>query len=595
MSIMSNNNTTNDFKSIEEVTKQSISILYGLNPCPKLDFQYTKKEYLGDITLILFPLSKKLKEPVEKIGKHIGNYVHNQLMGLISFSIIGGFLNFIFEDNYYLHLLKKMLSNNYLYDLKFKFSSKNIMVEYSSPNANKPLHLGHIRNSLIGSSISEILKMVGHKIIKIQIINDRGIHICKSMIAWKEFGKGETPDSIGMKGDHFVGKYYCLFDKVYREEIRNNSKDQQNKNQVSILQKSRNLLKKWESGDQKTIVLWKKMNKWVYKGFKETYEKLGITFDKVEYESNVYEVGKNILKEGLKKRIFFQKKDGSIWIDLIKEGFDQKLLLRSDQTSVYITQDIGTAVERFRKYKIDKLIYIVGKEQDYHFQVLFRILSRLGYVWANKLSHLSYGMVDLPSGKMKSREGNIIDADSLILEMYSIAKKNLLKDFSKEEQEEYSKIIGIGAIKYHFLKVDPKKRILFYPEKSIDFKGNTGPYIQYTYSRIRSLERKFFDLCSLTHEYWDNAKFDTYERNMIKILQKYPFILKKSAEKLNPSLIANYIYEVSQIFNHLYQNKKIINPLDIIQSNIRMNIVHITGNILKSGMRLLGIKMLDRM
>ncbi|WP_185851728.1 arginine--tRNA ligase [Blattabacterium cuenoti] len=593
-----NSSSNNDFKSIEEVIEQGISILYGLNPCPKLDFQYqyTKKEYPGDITLILFPLSGKLKEPVEKIGKHIGNYVHNKLMGFISFSIIGGFLNFIYEDKYYLHLLKKMLINDF-HD--FKLPSENIMVEYSSPNANKPLHLGHIRNSLIGSSVSEILKTVGHKIIRIQIINDRGIHICKSMIAWKEFGKGETPDSVKMKGDHFVGKYYCLFDKIHREETKNNdnhyNKHKKQKEKVSILQKSRDLLKKWESGDKETIKLWKKMNKWVYSGFKETYEKLGITFDKIEYESNLYEIGKNILKEGLKRRIFFQKKDGSIWIDLIKEGFDQKLLLRSDKTSVYITQDIGTAVERFRKYKIDKLIYIVGKEQDYHFQVLFIILNRLGYKWVNKLSHFSYGMVDLPSGKMKSREGNIIDADSLILKMYSIAKKNLLKDFSKKEQKEYSKIIGIGALKYYFLKVDPKKRIIFYPEKSIDFKGNTGTYIQYTYSRIRSLERKFFDLCSLTNEYWNNAKFDPYERNMIKILQKYPLVLRKSAEKLNPSLVANYIYEVSQVFNHFYQNKKIIDPLDIIHSNIRMNVIHVTGNILKDGMKLLGIKMLDRM
>ncbi|WP_185856321.1 arginine--tRNA ligase [Blattabacterium cuenoti] len=584
--------SNNDFQSIEEITEQSISILYGVDPCPKLDFQYTKKKYTGDITLILFSLSKKLKKPVEQIGAHIGNYVQNKLMGLISFSVVGGYLNFIFEDSYYFHILKEMLNKNF-YDLKLQ--TENIMVEYSSPNANKPLHLGHIRNNLIGYSISEILKMVGHKIIRIQIINDRGIHICKSMIAWEEFGKGDTPESVGMKGDHFVGKYYCLFDKIYREEIQNYSGINSKKKDVPILEKSRKLLKKWESGDRPTINLWKKMNQWVYNGFKKTYKELGITFDQVEYESDVYEIGKNIIKKGLKKKIFFKKKDGSVWIDLMKEGFDEKLLLRSDKTSVYMTQDIGTAVERFRKYKIDKLIYIVGEEQDYHFQVLFNILSRLGYVWVNKLSHLSYGMVELPSGKMKSREGNIIDADRLILEMYSIAKKNFFKNFSKEEKEKYSKIIGIGALKYYFLKVDPKKKIVFYPEKSIDFKGNTGTYIQYTYSRIRSLERKFFDQCSFTNEYWNNAKFDTYERNMIKILKKYPLILKKSAENLNPSLVANYIYEVSKIFNHLYQNKKMIDILDIVHSNIRMNIIHVTGDILKYGMGLLGIEILDRM
>ncbi|AWU44033.1 arginine--tRNA ligase [Blattabacterium sp. (Cryptocercus kyebangensis)] len=583
-----------EFQSIEQITKQSLSILYRLEPCPSLNFQYTKKEYPGDITLILFPLSKKLKKPVEQIGKNIGNYVKNQLGDLITFSIIGGFLNFIFKDSYYLHILKRMLNKNFY---KLKLPSENIMVEYSSPNANKPLHLGHIRNSLIGYSISEILKIVGHKITKIQIINDRGIHICKSMIAWEKLGKGETPNSSKMKGDHFVGKYYSLFDKIYHKEIKDYSKKNKDYNHqnIPILKKARILLKKWESGDQKTISTWKKMNKWVYEGFQETYKKLGINFDKIEYESQVYEFGKSIVKNGLKKGLFFQKKDGSIWVNLEKEGFDQKLLLRSDETSVYITQDIGTAVERFKKYCIDRLIYIVGKEQDYHFQVLFSILKRLGYIWVKKLSHLSYGMVDLPSGKMKSRMGNIIDADNFILEMYSIVKKNFLKDISHMEKEKYAELIGLGAIKYYFLQVDPRKRILFHPEKSIDFKGKTGTYIQYAYSRIRSLERNFLNLCSLTNEDWSNIKFDLYEKNMIKILQKYPLILKKSAIYLNPSLVANYVYEVSKTFNHLYQNKRLIDPLDVIHSNIRMNIIHVTGNILKSGMSLLGIKMLDRM
>ncbi|AGD98332.1 arginyl-tRNA synthetase [Blattabacterium sp. (Blatta orientalis) str. Tarazona] len=583
-----------DFPSIEGTIRKSISILYRLDPCPRLDFQYTKKEHLGDITFVLFSLSKILKKPAEEIGKNIGNYVKDQLKGLISFSIVGGFLNFIFKDSYYLYLLINMLNKNF-YDLKL--SDKNIMIEYSSPNANKPLHLGHIRNSLIGYSLSEILKMVGYKTTKIQIINDRGIHICKSMIAWKELGKGETPDRVGMKGDHFVGKYYNLFEKIYCEEVQKFSQiNYNNQNYIPILKKTRNMLKKWESGDSETRNLWKRMNKWVYEGFKETYKKLGIIFDQVEYESDVYEIGKNIIKEGFKKGIFFQKKDGSIWVDLIKEGFDQKLLLRSDETSVYITQDIGTAVERFRKYDdIDQLIYIVGKEQDYHFKVLFTILKRLGYIWVKKLTHLSYGMVDLPSGRMKSRKGNIIDADSLISEMSSIVKKNFLKDFPKEEQEKYAEIIGVGAIKYHFLQVDPKKRIIFYPDKSIDLKGKTGPYIQYAYSRIRSIERKFTCFYSLTHKDFSNEKLDIHEKKMIKILQKYPLILKKSARDLNPSLVANYIYEVAKIFNHLYQNTRVINPLNVIHSNICMNIIHVTGNILKSGMNLLGIKMLDRM
>ncbi|WP_185849387.1 arginine--tRNA ligase [Blattabacterium cuenoti] len=581
------------FQSIEKIVKESILILYKIESCPKLDFQYTKKEYPGDITLILFPLSKKFKKPVEKIGKDIGDYVQNQLKGLIQFSIIRGFLNFIFKNDYYIHILKEMLNTNFF---ELKYPSKKIMIEYSSPNTNKPLHLGHIRNSLIGASIAEILKTVGHEIIKIQIINDRGIHICKSMIAWKMFGKGETPDSVKIKGDHFVGKYYSLFNKIYHKEIQELSN--RKSTQSSILNQARELLKKWELGDPVIRNTWKKMNQWVYNGFEKTYKKLGITFDQTEYESNIYEIGKKIVKKGLKEGVFFQKKDGSIWIDLIKEGFDQKLLLRSDQTSVYITQDIGTAIERFKKYNVDQIIYIVGKEQDYHFQVLFNVLKRLGYIWVNKLSHLSYEMVYLPSGRMKSREGNIIDADSIILEMSSIAKKNFLKKYpkeKKEEQEKYAEIIGLGALKYYFLKIDPRKKIIFHPEKSIDFKGKTGTYIQYTYSRIRSLERNFFNFRLLLNYYWSNIKFDVHEKNMIKILQKYPLILKKSAIYLNPSLIANYIYEVSKTFNHLYQNKKLIDPLNVIHSNICMNIIHITGNILKSGMNLLGIKMLDRM
>ncbi|AFJ90631.1 arginine--tRNA ligase [Blattabacterium sp. (Blaberus giganteus)] len=582
------------FQSIEEIVRESIFVLYKLKFCPELNFQYTKKEYPGDITLILFSLSKKLKKPVEKIGIDIGNYVQNKLKGLIQFSIIRGFLNFVFKDDYYVYILKKMLNTNF-YNIKSSYTKK-IMIEYSSPNANKPLHLGHIRNILIGSSIAEILKTVGYEIIKIQIINDRGIHICKSMIAWKKFGKGETPDRVKIKGDHFVGKYYNLFDKIYHNEIQEVSKKKPI--QSSIFNQARELLKKWESGDPVIRTIWKKMNQWVYNGFEETYKKLGITFDKIEYESDIYEIGKEIVKKGLREGIFFQKQDGSVWIDLIQEGFDQKLLLRSDQTSVYITQDIGTAIERLKKYNVDKIIYIVGKEQDYHFQVLFNILKRLGYIWINKLSHLSYEMVYLPNGRMKSREGNVINADSLILEMCSLAKKNFIKKYTKEKkekQEQDAEIIGLGALKYYFLKIDPRKKIIFHPEKSIDFKGRTGTYIQYTYSRIRSLERKFFDLSSFLNDYWSNIKFDVYDKNMIKILQKYPLILKKSAIHLNPSLIANYIYEVSKTFNHLYQNKKLIDPLNIIHSNICMNIIHVTGNILKSGMNLLGIKMLDRM
>ncbi|WP_185850541.1 arginine--tRNA ligase [Blattabacterium cuenoti] len=584
------------FQYIEEIIKKYIYVLYKLDSRTELDFQYTKKEHKGDLTLVLFSLSKKLNKSVEEIGNNIGNCVQKELKGLVFFSIVGGFLNFIFEDKYYGLLLRKMLSLDFFHE-RSKKTSKKIIIEFSSPNANKPLHLGHMRNSLIGNSLSEILKTLGNKIIKVQIINDRGIHICKSMIAWLKFGKGKTPYSEKEKGDHFVGKYYNLFDKIYNEEMNKNTKVYKKIQVPSILNQARILLKNWEEGDYETRNVWRIMNKWVYSGFDETYQKLGITFDKIEYESNIYEIGKKIIIEGLKKGIFFKKKDGSICVDLIKEGFDEKILLRSDQTSVYITQDIGTAVERFKRYNMDKLIYIVGREQDYHFQVLFIILKRLGYTWVDKLLHLSYEMVYLPSGIMRSREGKVINADSIISKMFSIAKNNFSEKYSKSKEEinKSSEIIALGALKFLFLKIDPNKKIVFHPEKSIDFKGKTGTYIQYTYSRIRSLEKKFFELCSLVNYCWSNVKFDIYQKNMIKIIQKYPLVLKKSANHLNPSLIANYVYEVAKTFNHLYQKKKLIDPMNLFYSNMSMNIIHVTGNILKFCMNLLGIKMLDRM
>ncbi|WP_185871244.1 arginine--tRNA ligase [Blattabacterium cuenoti] len=585
-----------NFQYIEEIIRKYIYVLYKLDSRTELDFQYTKKEHKGDLTLVLFSLSKKLNKSVEEVGNNIGNCVQKELKGLVFFSIVGGFLNFIFEDKYYGIILRKMLSLDFFHE-KSKKTSKKIIIEFSSPNANKPLHLGHMRNSLIGNSLSEILKTLGNKIIKVQIINDRGIHICKSMIAWLKFGKGKTPDSEKEKGDHFVGKYYNLFDKICNEEMNKNTKVYKKIQVPSILNQARILLKNWEEGDYETRNVWRIMNKWVYSGFDKTYQKLGITFDEIEYESNIYEIGKKIIIEGLKKGIFFKKKDGSICVDLIKEGFDEKILLRSDQTSVYITQDIGTAVERFKKYNMDKLIYIVGREQDYHFQVLFIILKRLGYTWVDKLLHLSYEMVYLPSGIMRSREGKVINADSIISKMFSIARNTFSEKYfkSKEEINKSSEIIALGALKFFFLKIAPNKKIVFHPEKSIDFKGKTGTYIQYTYSRIRSLEKKFFELCSLVNHCWSNFKFDIYQKNMIKIIQKYPLVVKKSANHLNPSLIANYVYEVAKTFNHLYQNKKLIDPMNLFYSNMSMNIIHVTGNILKFCMNLLGIKMLDRM
>ncbi|WP_185873442.1 arginine--tRNA ligase [Blattabacterium cuenoti] len=585
----------NYFQPIEKIIKKAIYSIYK-KKIIKLDFQYPKNNDFGDISLVLFSLSNTLNKPIKEIGENIGNYVNNEFNNDVKFSILKGFLNFIFKDNYYLSLLREMSNSNFFYNIKKNFflKKKKIIIEYSSPNANKPLHLGHLRNILIGSSMSKILKMIGHDVIQVQIINDRGIHVCKSIIAWKKFGNGITPIKQNIKGDHFVGKYYSFFEKIYNEEL-NKYKNKE----TPILKCARILLKKWENGDKKTIDIWKKMNNWVYDGFKETYDKLGINFDITEYESNIYNIGKEIIKEGLKKGIFFKKKDGSVWIDFNKKGYDPKLLLRSDKTSVYITQDIGNAIKRLKEFNIDRMIYVVGKEQENHFKILFRILKSLGYLWVNKLFHFSYEMVFLPTGRMQSRVGNVINIDYIISKMISIAKKNfnkkrLIKNYKKDDIISYEKI-GLSALKYFFLKMDPKKKIIFDPLKSINFKGNTGVYIQYTYSRIRSLERNFLKSCYLINNCWNNIIFDLYEKNIIKIINKYPFVLIKSSNNFDPSLLANYIYEISRTFNRLYQKKKLIDCKNIIYSNIYINIIHITGNIIKSGMNLLGIDMIDIM
>ncbi|WP_185878034.1 arginine--tRNA ligase [Blattabacterium cuenoti] len=585
----------NYFQPVEKIIRIAILSIYK-KKIINLDFQYPKNKDFGDISLVLFSLSIDLNKPIKEIGENIGNYVNNALNGSIKFFILKGFLNFIFNNDYYVSLLKEMSNSDFFYEIKKNFflKKKKIMIEYSSPNANKPLHLGHLRNILIGSSMSNILKMIGHDVIQIQIINDRGIHICKSIVAWKKFGKGMTPINKNIKGDHFVGKYYSIFEKVYREELK-----KYKIKETPILKCARILLKKWEKGDVKTVDLWKKMNNWVYNGFTDTYKKLGVNFNITEYESDIYNIGKKIIKNGLKKGIFFKKKDESIWIDFDTKGFSPKLLLRSDQTSVYITQDIGNAIKRFKEFNMDSMIYVVGKEQETHFKILFKILKDLGYLWINKLFHFSYEMVFLPTGKMQSRIGNIVDIDYIISKMTSIAKNNfyekkLIKKYKKDKVISYEKI-GLSALKYYFLKINPKKKIIFDPLKSINFKGKTGVYIQYTYSRIRSLERKFFKNCYLINNYWNNTTFSIYEKNVIKVINKYPFVLIKSSNNFDPSLLANYVYEVSKTFNRLYQKKKLIDVTNIVYSNICMNIIHITGNILKSGMNLLGIDVIDRM
>lgn len=589
----------NSIEYITLIIQNALIHLYGINES-NLEIQYTKKEFQGDVTFIIFLLSKKLQKSLEDLGQEIGQYIEKNTNNILSFNLIRGFLNFQWKDSYYIQLFNNIIQNED-FQLKKKYHSK-IMIEYSSPNTNKPLHLGHIRNILLGHSISMLFKSIGEKVIKIQIINDRGIHICKSIVGWKKFGGKQTPQNTGIKGDHFVGKYYTIFEKYSREEIQNLCNKGYGKKQAeqksSLMQSARKTLQQWESGDPNIINIWKKMNQWVYDGFSKTYYNLGVNFDVEQFESQTYLFGKKIVKEGLEKGIFYQKEDGSIWINLDSEGLDEKLLLRSDGTSVYITQDLGTVVERFKKYSIDILIYIVGEEQNYYFKVLFLILKKLGYSWAEKLYHLSYGMVNLPTGKMKSREGTTVDADNLIKEMHFTARKiteelGKLGNYSEIEKEELFEIIGQGALKYYILKIDPKKHIIFNPVESIDFKGNTGPYIQYTYARICSLSRKAFLIKKLKFE--NIILLNKYERNIIKLLEQYPIIIENAVKNLNPSLIANYVYDLSKIFNDFYQNINILNNEDINQNNFRIKLSIFTGKILKKSMNILGIKMPERM
>lgn len=589
----------NSIQYLTPIVQCALAKLYDLQEF-KLEIQYTRKEFQGDITLVLFPLAKKLKKSLEELGKEIGSYIQEHTETIASFHLVKGFLNFQWKNDYYIRLFEGMVQNE---GFRFEKNSRRsvVMIEYSSPNTNKPLHLGHIRNILLGHAVAMLLKAVGREALETQIINDRGIHICKSMVAWEKFGKVQTPQSTGIKGDHFVGKYYVAFDKAWREEIQalctQGYEKKQAEQESPLMQAAIEALRQWEAGDPSTLDLWKKMNQWVYDGFAETYRRLGIDFDVQQYESQTYLLGKDIIEEGLQKGVFYRKEDSSVWIDLSDEGLDEKLLLRADGTSVYITQDLGTAVERFKNHPIDTLIYTVGEEQDYHFQVLFLILKRLGYSWAEKLYHLSYGMVDLPSGKMKSRQGTVVNADDLMEQMYGTARKitqrlGKLEGYSEVEKEKLFEMIGQGALKYYILKVDPKKRILFDPELSIDFKGHTGPYIQYTYTRIRSLERKSSQIQSRDFYY---ISLNDYERAIIKILEKYPSIVQSAAENLSPALIANYIYDLAKVFNDFYQNISVLNSEDVTQSYFRVKLSAFVGNILRDGMKLLGILMPERM
>ncbi|WGH26850.1 MAG: arginine--tRNA ligase [Candidatus Bostrichicola ureolyticus] len=588
----------NSIKCIKSVLKDiklySISI-----DTFELEIQYTIKKYKGDVTLIIFPLLKIFKKPLKEIGQELGNNIKKKLSFIKSFNVINGFLNLEFKDEYYLELLLKMKQG--LFKINKKKHRPLLMIEYSSPNTNKPLHLGHIRNCILGQSMSNIFDTLGYKVIRTQLINDRGIHICKSMVAWQKLGKSKTPKNTNIKGDHFVGKYYVEFENLKRKEIERllslgyNYSEAEKKS--TIMQSVRETLRKWENGDNYTIEIWNKLNKWVYEGFEETYRRLGITFDEVQYESNTYILGKKIVKEGIQKGIFYKKYDGSVWIDFKNQTLNRKLLLRSDGTSVYLTQDIGTAVERFRKYPIDKLIYTVGEEQNYHFKILFIILNRLGYPWSKKLFHLSYGMVNLPDGKMKSREGTVVDADDLMSKMHNTAmsitqKLGKLKKCSKQEQYQLFEKIGIAALKYYILKVNPKKSIIFDPMESIDFKGCTGTYIQYTYARICSLKIKSMQI---KKKYDISISLNMYERTIIKMLEQYISIIKSVENNLDPSILANYIYNLAKKFNDFYQNINVIYEINENKKYFRIKLSSMVGYILKNGMELLGISMLERM
>lgn len=560
-----------------------------------LEVQQNKTDFEGDFTVVIFPLVKLAKKSPDVLGNELGEELKKQ--GAIeNFNVVKGFLNLTINNSAFVQNFKEIKAQ---FDVK-ENKNQTVMVEYSSPNTNKPLHLGHIRNNLLGFSVAQILKEAGYNVVKTQIINDRGIHICKSMLAWEKFGKGETPETTGLKGDKLVGNYYVEFDKNYKaqiSELKEQGLDEETaKKQAPIIQEAQKMLLDWEQENKQVRDLWEKMNSWVYAGFNETYKRLGVDFDQVQYESNTYILGKDIIEEGLAKGVFFKKEDNSVWIDLTEDGLDQKLVLRGDGTSVYVTQDLGTAVERFKQNDIQKLIYTVGNEQDYHFQVLFLILKKLGYDWANQLYHLSYGMVELPEGKMKSREGTVVDADDLMQEMYLTAKEKSeelgkLEGLTSEEKEKSYEIVGLGALKYFMLKVDPKKKMLFNPAESIDFNGNTGPFIQYTYARIQSLLNRANFVEADFGSYQPNAS----EKELIMQLSNFKDVVEKAAETLSPAQVANYVYDLVKTYNSFYQNNPVMTLEDENAKQFKLQISDLTAKTIKKSLHLLGISVVNRM
>ncbi len=587
-------------KTLQQAVSNAILNEYAIT-VNQFEFQATRKDFEGDITLVVFPLLRHVKGNPVQIGQTIGQYLKDNIDFVSDFNVVKGFLNIVIADSFYSHTFNTFYTKkDYGYTLP-NTTDKAVMIEYSSPNTNKPLHLGHIRNNLLGYSVAKIIEASGKKVLKTQIINDRGIHICKSMLAWQKFGKGETPENTGLKGDKLVGNYYVKFDQEYKKEIAQAVADglseETAKKQAPLLIEAQQMLKEWEAGDTKVVALWETMNQWVYDGFDKTYKALGVDFDINYYESNTYLLGKDVVAKGLKDGVFYKKDDGSVWIDLTADGLDEKIVLRADGTAVYMTQDIGTAIQRFTDYDIDTLIYTVGNEQDYHFKVLFLILKKLGYDWAEHLYHLSYGMVDLPGGKMKSREGTVVDADDLIVEMTTTAKTisqelGKLDGYSKTEKEQLYKTIGLGALKYFILKVDPKKRILFDPEASIDFNGNTGPFIQYTYARIQSILRKaHFDYSKSVNLNKLHAK----TKELIKHLEFFKETIDIAATNHSPALIANYTYDLVKLYNSFYQSVPILGNNNDDEKIFHTQLSKKVGEVIKTAFGLLGIDVPERM
>ncbi|MDR2384093.1 MAG: arginine--tRNA ligase [Tannerella sp.] len=594
--------------TLSDAVRQAVRRLYGTElTTEQLSLQKTKKEFKGHYTLVVFPFLKISGKSPEQTANDIGKYLMDDNPDIIDdYNVIKGFLNLTLNGTCWLKLLIEINNRENFGYIDSQDNSPLVMIEYSSPNTNKPLHLGHIRNNLLGYSLAEIMKANGYKVIKTNIINDRGIHICKSMLAWQKWGNGETPESSGKKGDHLVGDYYVLFDIKYREELKRLQKDneltrEEAEVQSQLMAEAREMLRKWEAGDEETRTLWNKMNGWVYAGFLETYKRLGVDFDKIYYESETYTEGKEKVLEGLEKGIFYRKTDGSVWADLTKDGLDKKVLLRSDGTSVYMTQDIGTAKLRYHDYPVAKMIYVVGNEQNYHFRALSILLDKLGFAFGKDLVHFSYGMVELPEGKMKSREGTVVDADDLIREMTDTAREisqelGKLEGLPKEESENIIEIIGLGALKYFILKVDPRKNMTFNPKESIDFNGNTGSFVQYAYARIRSVLRKAEEQnISLSNEITAKTQVTEKEEMLIRSLSEFPAVVKEAAETYSPALIANYVYELVKEYNQFYHDYTILREENAGVRNLRLSLSSNTAKIIKSGMSLLGIRMPERM